>query len=58
MNGSADKLLDQVPDYDSGTCEHDQGSWLHKNIEPVVHCSGIMGIILTVVVLSRKTMCT
>nr|KAG5701678.1 hypothetical protein BaRGS_027836 [Batillaria attramentaria] len=37
---------------------HDRGSWLHRIVKPVVYSTGIVGIVLTVVVLSRKTMCT
>ncbi|XP_041349882.1 sex peptide receptor-like [Gigantopelta aegis] len=33
-------------------------TFLESTILPVVCCSGIIGIILTVIVLSRKTMCT
>ncbi|KAL8595177.1 hypothetical protein ACOMHN_013850 [Nucella lapillus] len=38
-------------------CEQ-RGSWLHLIVKPIVYSIGIVGIILTVVVLSQKTMCT
>ncbi|KAL8622044.1 hypothetical protein ACOMHN_056529 [Nucella lapillus] len=46
-------------DYPDGykVCEQ-RGGWIHLTVKPVVYTLGIIGILLTVVVLSRKTMCT
>ncbi|XP_076448364.1 sex peptide receptor-like [Babylonia areolata] len=47
-------------DYDgeAGRMCGQRGSWLHLTVKPIVYSVGIVGIVLTVVVLSRKTMCT
>ena len=42
---------------DFRVCE-ELGGWLSLTVKPVVYSVGIVGIILTVIVLSRKTMCT
>ncbi|KAK7102400.1 hypothetical protein V1264_020623 [Littorina saxatilis] len=35
-----------------------RGGWLHLTVKPIVYTVGIVGIVLTIVILSRKTMCT
>ena len=47
--------LDYPDDY--RVCE-ERGGWLSLAVKPIVYSLGIIGIVLTVVVLSRKTMCT
>ena len=60
----ADNLVTLSPLYDyldypddHRVCE-ELGGWLSLTVKPIVYSLGIIGIVLTVVVLSRKTMCT
>ena len=58
VDWSGTQMYDQL-DYPDGyvLCAQ-RGSWLHLTIKPIVYSLGVVGIVLTVVVLSRKTMCT
>ncbi|XP_076469658.1 neuromedin-U receptor 1-like [Babylonia areolata] len=59
-----DALLTYTEPYDElgypedyRVCEQ-RGGWVHLTVKPIVYTLGIVGILLTVVVLSKKTMCT
>lgn len=58
-NVTTDWLDGDYVSFDGGACGlSTRGGWLHRCVKPAVYSTGIVGIVLTVVVLSRKTMCT